>query len=397
LGTPELVALIACAMSLVALSIDAMLPALGTMATELGAAAPNDRQLILTVFFVGITFGQIFYGPLADAVGRRRAMVAGLAVLAAGSLVCLFATSFPTLILGRLVQGVGAAGPRIVSVAIVRDLYEGRAMARIMSFVTASFILVPIVAPSIGQGLLLATSWRGIFAFLLCMTAAVLVWFLVRQGETLAPEARRPLAARPVGRAILEVVRTAQTLRYTVAAGFIFAALIAYLATAQQIFGEQYALGAAFPLYFAALAASIGVSSIVNGRLVMRFGMMALSGAALRVSTVVSAAFLVVAILAGGHPPLWSFMAYMLIVFFCIGLLFGNFNALAMEPLGHIAGSAAAVIGSLTSLVSTVIGTPIGLAYDGTVIPLVLGLFAMTALALLVTTVGVRAPSRANA
>ncbi len=376
-------------MSLVALAIDSMLPALGTIANDLGARAPNDRQLVLTLFFGGLTAGQLVYGPLADAVGRKRAMVLGLSVLALGSLVCFFATSFPMVLAGRVVQGLGAAGPRIVALAVIRDLYAGREMARIMSFVTAVFILVPIVAPSMGQGVLLLGSWRAIFAVLGSASAIVLVWFLLRQEETLSPGRRTPLSARGVARVLLEILKTRQTIRYTVAAGLVFAALIAYLATAQQIFGEIYQLGTAFPLYFAALAASLGVASIVNGRLVIRFGMHALSGGALRVSVAVSAAFLGIALATGGHPPLWAFMSYMLVVFFCNGLLFGNFNALAMEPLGHVAGSAASVVGSLTSLVSTAIGTPIGRAYDGTVVPLVAGLFLMTLAALIVTSVGV--------
>jgi DHA1 family bicyclomycin/chloramphenicol resistance-like MFS transporter len=387
-STPELVALLASAMSLVALAIDSMLPALGTIADDLGARGPNDRQLVLTVFFAGNTGGQLLYGPLTDAIGRRRAMLAGLTVLALGTLLSLFATSFAMMLAGRVIQGIGAAGPRIVSLAIVRDMVEGRAMARIMSFISAVFILVPIVAPSIGQGVLALGSWRAIFGVLLAFTIAVAIWFTLRQPETHPVERRRPLSVRPVASAILEVLRTGQTLRYTLAAGLVFAALIAYLATAQQIFGEQYALGASFPLYFAALAASLGVASLINGRLVMRFGMKRLSAAALRVSVTVSALFLAVAFATGGHPPLSWFMGYMLLVFFCNVLLFGNFNALAMERVGHIAGSAASVIGSLTSLVSTLVGTPIGRAYDGTVRPLVAGLFVMTLGALLVTSVG---------
>jgi DHA1 family bicyclomycin/chloramphenicol resistance-like MFS transporter len=322
-------------------------------------------------------------------------MYTGVAILAAGTLLCLFAQSFTMLLVGRALSGVGAAGPRIVSVAIVRDLHEGRAMARIMSLVSAIFIAVPIVAPTIGQAVLSVSSWRGIFAVLALMTLVVMVWFALRQTETLAPERRRPLSLGPVVRALGEVVRTRQTLGYTLAAGLVFAALVAYLATVQQIFGEQYGLGESFPFYFGALAGALGLASITNARLVMRFGMVALSGAALRVSAATSAAFLVVAIACHGHPPFWSFLAYMLVVFFCNGLLFGNFNALAMEPMGHIAGSAAAVVGSLTSLVSVSIGTPIGRAYDGTVIPLVAGLFTMTSASLLVTIFVARGASSA--
>jgi DHA1 family bicyclomycin/chloramphenicol resistance-like MFS transporter len=390
ISNAEFIALVAFSMSLVAMSIDSMLPALGTVADDLGARDPNDRQLVLTTFFGGITVGQIFYGPLADALGRKRAMYAGLAISATGTLLCVFATSFWMVLLGRLVAGIGTAGTRIVPLAIVRDMYEGRAMARVMSMAMTIFILVPIVAPGIGQAVLLVSSWRAIFAGLFVMTLAIGVWFALRQPETLAYERRRPLSVKPVASAFFEVVKNPQTLTYTLAAGLIFGALIAYLATAQQIFGEQYGLGEQFPFYFAALAASIGVASIVNARLVQRFGMLTLSNLALRAEVVMSAVFFVVALATAGHPPLWSFMAYMLAMFFCNGLLFGNFNALAMEPMGHIAGSAASVIGSLTSLVSVAIGTPAGRAYDGTVTPLVAGLFGMTFLALAVTMVFTR-------
>ncbi|NUP06175.1 MAG: multidrug effflux MFS transporter [Polyangiaceae bacterium] len=382
----EFVALIAFSMSLVAMSIDSMLPALGAVANDLGARAPNDRQLVLTTFFGGLTVGQLLYGPLSDALGRKRAMYAGLVILTAGSLCCLFATSFWMVLAGRLVAGVGAAGARIVSMAIVRDLYEGRAMAQVMSVAMSIFIIVPIIAPAIGQGILAVTTWRGIFGVLVVMTGTIFVWFATRQSETLPIERRRPLSAGPVMRAVAEVVRNRQTVTYTLAAGLVFAALIAYLATAQQIFGEQYGLKEKFPFYFAALAASLGAASMLNARLVQRFGMLALSSLALRASVVMSAAFLVFAFATGGQPPLWSFMAYMLAIFFCNGLLFGNFNALAMEPMGHIAGSAASVTGSITSFISLLIGTPIGRAYDGTVIPLVGGLFGMTLAALALTT-----------
>jgi len=395
ISTAEFVALVALSISLVAMSIDSMLPALGNVASDLGARTANDRQLILTMFFAGLTVGQIFYGPLSDALGRKNAMYTGMAILAAGTLMCLLATSFPMMLVGRVIAGLGAAGARVISIAIVRDLYEGRAMARIMSIVMGIFILVPILAPSIGQSVLLVGSWRAIFALLLAMTTVVFVWFALRQSETLPVAKRRPLSLGPVARAMGEALKNPQTLGYTVAAGLVFGALVAYLGTAQQIFGEQYGLGATFPLYFGALAGALGAASMVNGTLVMRFGMLALSGWALRVSVVISAVFLAFAISAGGHPPLWSFMSYMLAVFFCNGLLFGNFNALAMEPMGHIAGSAAAVIGSLTSLVSVVIGTPIGRAYDGTVIPLVTGLFVLTLMALGVTIASARGVARA--
>ncbi|HTJ84713.1 MAG TPA: multidrug effflux MFS transporter [Polyangiaceae bacterium] len=384
-STVEFVALIALAISMVAMSIDSMLPALGSIADSLGARGDNDRQLVLTMFFAGLTFGQLVYGPLADALGRKRSMYVGLSVLAAGTAVCATATSFPIMLAGRFVAGLGAAGPRIVSVAIVRDRYAGSAMARIMSIVMAIFILVPIIAPSVGQGTLLVASWRAIFAGLFVMAGVVALWFALRQPETLAVEDRQPLSFGPVARAVAETVSNRVTLGYALAAGLIFGAMVAFLATAQQIFGEQYGLGKQFPLYFAVLASGLGAASLLNARLVMRFGMRAISGYALRTSATASALFFGLALATGGHPPLLAFTGYLLVVFFCNGLMFGNFNALAMEPMGHIAGSAAAVVGSLSSLISVLIGTPIGRAYDGTVTPLVAGLSVLTVTALAVT------------
>jgi len=381
-GTAEFVALIALAVSMVAMSIDSMLPALGSIASSLGAREANDRQLILTTFFAGLTVGQLFYGPLADAIGRRRSMFFGLGVLMVGGVICATATSFATMLTGRMVAGFGAAGPRIISTAIVRDRYAGREMARIMSIVMALFILVPIVAPSLGQATLIVASWRAIFVGLLVMALVVTTWFALRQPETLSPADRRPLSFRPIVAAITESLGNRITLGYALSAGFIFGAMIAFLGTAQQTFGEQYGLGAKFPLYFAGLASALGVSSLVNATLVRKYGMRSISGIALRVATAASAAFFAIALVTHGHPPLAAFMGYLLLVFFCNGLMFGNFNALAMEPMGHIAGSAAAVVGSLASFISVLIGTPIGRAYDGTVTPLVGGLALLTLAAL---------------
>lgn len=381
-GSLEFIALTAMSISLVAMSIDSMLPALGVIASDLGAGGPNDRQLVLTTFFGGLTFGQVLYGPLSDALGRKRAMFLGVGILVTGTLMCMFAQSFALMLAGRFVAGLGASGPRIVSVAIVRDLYEGRAMARVMSFVMMVFILVPVLAPWLGQLLLSLGTWRTIFAALAALSAIVTAWFAARQPETLAPERRRPLSIGPIARAIAEAARNRFTLGYTLAAGLVFGAMVAFLATVQQIFGEQYGLGDKFPLYFAILASALGVSSFANARLVTRFGMRAISSVALRVSFGASLVGLVACFASAGHPPLALFMAYMLIVFFCNGLMFSNFNALAMEPMGHIAGSAAAVIGSLTSLVSVLIGTPIGRAYDGTVTPVIGGLTVLTFLSL---------------
>ncbi|MGE0240448.1 MAG: multidrug effflux MFS transporter [Parvibaculaceae bacterium] len=381
----EFIALVALTFSLIAMSIDSMLPALGDIATDLAAGDPNDRQLVLTAFFAGLTLGQFVYGPISDSTGRKPAMYAGIGCFIAGGLICGFAHDFTTMLLGRVLQGFGAAGPRIVAMAMVRDLYAGRAMARIMSFVMAVFILVPILAPSVGQLMLLVADWRFIFYGLVVVGIIDFLWLATRQPETLAPKDRAPLSAGHILRSAREAVTNRLTLGYTLATGCVFGSFIGYLGTSQQIFQEQYGTGKLFVVYFGILAAGIGLASIVNATLVMRFGMRNLSKWALRSGCILSLAFLIVAWLLDGHPPLWAFVAFMTVLFFFNGLLFGNYNALAMEPMGHIAGVAAAVVGSLSSLVAVSSGTPIGQLYDGTVIPLIAGFAAMEVAALVIT------------
>lgn len=384
-SSAEFIALIALTFSLIAMSIDSMLPALGSIAADLGARDPNDRQLVLTAFFGGLTLGQFIYGPISDSTGRKPAMYAGIGCFILGGLICAFTSDFTVMLLGRILQGFGAAGPRIVAMAMVRDLFAGRAMARIMSFVMAVFILVPILAPAIGQLILLVADWRFIFYGLVAVGVIDFLWLATRQEETLAPKDRAPFSLGHIVRSAREAITNRVTLGYTLATGFVFGAFISYLGTSQQIFQEQYGTGKLFAVYFGILAAGIGLASIVNAKLVMRFGMRHLSKWALRAACCLSLTFLLLAWLIGGHPPLWAFVAFMTVLFFFNGLLFGNYNALAMEPMGHIAGVAAAVVGSLSSLVAVSAGTPIGRLYDGTVIPLVAGFACMELSALAIT------------
>jgi DHA1 family bicyclomycin/chloramphenicol resistance-like MFS transporter len=383
-GFGEFVTLMALMMSLVALSIDAMLPALPAIGRDLGLTEQNDTQLVVGSLFLGLAFGQIVYGPLSDCIGRKPAIYGGIALFILGCLLSIAASSFAMMLAGRVLQGLGAAGPRIVTVALVRDQFEGRAMARIMSLVMAVFILVPALAPMIGQGILFIAHWRIIFAFFLLLAVVALIWFWARQPETLPAGQRVPFSWRGIGLAIREACLNRVAFGYTLAAGLIFGAFVGYLATAQQIFQVQYGLAERFPLYFAALALAIGSASYLNARLVMRLGMRPLSGWALKGLSLLSLGFFAIAFATGGLPPLWALMVYLLAAFFCSGILFGNFNALAMEPLGHIAGVGAAVVGSLTTFISLFAGTLIGQAYNGTVLPLVGG-FALLATASLAT------------
>jgi len=380
----EFVALMAMLMSLVALSIDAMLPALGEIGRDLGVARDNDVQLVVSLIFFGIAVGQLAYGPLSDSIGRKPALLAGLGLYMVGCFLSLFAQSFSVMLAGRLMQGLGVAGPRIVAVALIRDQYEGRLMARVMSFVMAIFIIVPIIAPAMGQGVLLIASWRAIFGVFLVMAVAVSFWFTIRQPETLPLDRRIPLSPARVVSGFREVLTNRTALGYTITAGLVFGSFIGYLSTAQQIFQVQYGLGKLFPLYFALLSIALGAASLANARLVMRYGMKPLSRWALTVMGSISVGFFGVSYLVAGHPPLWALVAYLLVVFFCEGILYGNMNALAMEPLGHIAGVGAAVVGALSLLISLAGGTVIGQAYDGTILPLVAGFGGLGIVALVV-------------
>jgi DHA1 family bicyclomycin/chloramphenicol resistance-like MFS transporter len=380
----EFVIIISLMMSLTALSIDAMLPALPHIGSDLNVQNANDRQLVVSLLFLGMAVGQMFFGPLSDKTGRKPAIYWGYALFIAGSLLSLFALSFSMLLFGRLLQGTGASAPRAVTVALVRDRYEGRAMARVMSFVMTVFVLVPMLAPTFGQTLLLFSGWRSIFGSFVLIAVIAVLWFALRVPETLARESRAPFSLRRILAAIREMVSIRLALGYTVAAGFISGAFLGYLNSAQQIFQELYALEELFPLYFAVVALSLGLASLLNARLVMRFGMSLLVRWSLPAVLGLSIAALGIALLTAGQPPLWFLMAYLMTTFFCIGILFGNMNALAMNPLGHIAGIGAAVMGSLSTLISVPIGIIIGQSYNDTILPLVAGMVILAGISIVV-------------
>ncbi|MZR31396.1 multidrug effflux MFS transporter [Sneathiella litorea] len=382
LGFVEQVILLALMISMVALSIDVMLPALFNISQDLHAENPNDRQYIIAAVFLGLAIGQLFYGPLSDSTGRKPAIYIGFGLFLIGCLLSIFAENFTVMLIGRLLQGLGVASPRIVSLALIRDQYEGREMARFVSLVMTVFILVPVLAPALGQLILIFAEWRMIFVVLFILGLATLIWFSLRQEETLAVEKRARLSIKRIWQAANEVVRTRAAFGFTMVGGFIFSAFLGYLTMSQQIFQDQYGVGEMFAVYFGLLALALGAASFVNARLVMRFGMRKLSYYALVMLTLISVSFMVYTYAWNGHPPLWTLVAFFMVIFFCIGILFGNFNAMAMEPLGHIAGVAAAVIGSITTFVSMGLGTVIAQLYDGTVFPLVSSFAVLGALSL---------------
>lgn len=380
----EFVVLVSTLMALTALSIDAMLPALAQIGTDLLVQDANSRQLVISMIFLGLSVGQLFFGPLSDSIGRKPAIFFGLGVYMGGTLLSMFADNFPMMLAGRVLQGIGASAPRAVTLALVRDQFAGRQMARVMSFVMTVFILVPMLAPTLGQIILQWAGWRAIFGIFLLLAVIALVWFAIRQPETLAPENQAPFTIGRILKTTKTIVQNRLAFGYTITAGLVSGAFIGYLNSAQQIFQEQYALGDLFSIYFGIVASAIGLASLLNSRLVLRLGMRLLVRSALLITSILSAVVLVSTLLLPEQLPFAVFMAYLMLSFFCVGILFGNLNSLAMEPLGQMAGIGAAIVGSLSTFISVLLGTFIGQSYNGTIVPLVTGLAVLSGLSLLV-------------
>ncbi len=369
----EFICLMALLMSLVALSIDALLPALAQIGSSIGVYNSNSNQLILSTIFLGIAVGVMFYGPYSDAYGRKKAIYLGISIFVLGSLFSLFSTNFTVMLIGRVCQGFGIASCRVVALAMIRDRCEGNEMARVMSLIMIVFIVVPTLAPSVGQIILQVASWRAIFGFILSLSLISLLWLYFRQVETLAKEKRRPFSIAVVISGIKETWNNRQSRTYTIASGIIFGAFIGYLCSAQQVLQIQYELGNLFSIYFGGLALAIGLSSFINAKLVMKFSMEILCIVSLLVHSMTSFLFFIYIQHLSSHPDLFTLLSYLAITFFCFGILFGNFNAIALQSLGHIAGVATSVISSMQTLISVMIGGAIGQSYDGTIQPLVFG------------------------
>lgn len=383
----ELVMLLAALMALMAFSINSIMPALPEIAGEFSPGAPSRAQLTISAFVIGTGVGQLFIGPFSDSYGRRPALVLGIGLFIAGALAARAATSLDALLAFRFVQGLGAASSRIVSQALMRDLYSGREQARIGSLVFTFFVVIPALAPLVGQWVVLATGgWRGLFSVYFGMGLVILAWFLLRQPETLARERRRAFRLAPVFKAAVEVLRTPVALRYLVVASLGFGQLLSYINSAQQVFTDTLGAGTRFPLYFAGIALLSGISGFINSRVVMRLGMRPLARLAFGSQAVIATLFW-----AAWHwglvdtlsapTTLGLYIGWSVTLFFMNGMTFGNITALAMEPLGHIAGTASAVIGALSSVLAIAIAAPVGLAFDGTPRALLLGVALCSAFA----------------
>ncbi|MES2822393.1 MAG: multidrug effflux MFS transporter [Pseudomonadota bacterium] len=390
----EFTILIAFLMSIVAISIDALLPALGIVGKELQLANPNKAQYIISALFLGMAIGQLICGPLSDATGRKKILYAGILLFMLGSAICFFADNLNVMLLGRFIQGLGVSGPYVSAISIVRDQYSGRQMARVMSLVMMIFIMVPAIAPTLGQTILLFASWRYIFAFYVIYSLIIAGWIFFRLAETLPKEKRIPFTVTSFVAGFKEVISNRITMGYTVCMGLFFGSFIGYLNSSQQIFQVQFNTGKLFSLYFGLLALVFGISSLANSRFVERLGMHYICTRSVLYIIGSSAIFL------GLHwvvdIQLWIFLIYAAILFFCFGLMFGNLNAIAMEPMGHVAGIASAIIGSISSILSMFLGTLIGQLYNNTLIPVATGFLLLGIVSLLIMRIVDKSPDKSR-
>lgn len=379
---PELVAMVAATFALNALAIDMMLPALGIIGKELHAPTDNDRQLIVTVYVIGNGAAQLLFGPLVDRFGRRKVLLWSLVGYILGSALSVMATSFSLLLAARAFQGVSTAATRVALVAAVRDIVSGRKMAEVMSLAITIFMAAPILAPSFGQLVLFAGPWRSIFLVLLLYGVVLSIWVWLRLPETLTPARRMPLSLRSIVRSYREFLTHRTSLGYTMASALLSGALFGYIATSEQIFVETFDLGARFPIAFSAIAFALGAANLVNARIVSRVGMRRLCHGAVILFTVANVIHLAIVEVSGDSLP--TFLLFTAISFFCLGFVGPNTSAIAMEPMGHIAGAAAAANGFASTTFAGLLGMMVGRWYDGTTMPVVSG-FAVLGLACLAT------------
>lgn len=369
----EFVALMASLMAIVALTIDAILPAISIIGTAIHSEDPTVNQLLITMIFLGLGVGQLFFGPLSDSYGRKPIVYVGFIVFTFASVICLFAPNIEVMILGRILQGIGLSAPRTIVISIIRDSYKGDYMAKVMSFVVAFFILIPIVAPAIGKLILDQFGWKAIFYMQLLFALIVALWFWKRQKETLKPEYKVSFSIKLFIDGTKEFVKHKETIAFTMISGLVTGAFLVYLSASQHIFENQYALKEVFPYIFAGLSISIGLSTFLNGTLVLRFGMRKLSFMALITFCVIAVVYVIV-FWSSNNPNIYVLVAFLFAQFFCLGFMWGNFRSIAMEPIGHIAGIGAAINGFVSTLLSIPIATLVGYYVKDTVWPMFLGL-----------------------
>ena len=367
----EFIVLMASLMSIVALSIDALLPALPEIGAYFNVENINDHQKMITMIFLGLGFGQLIFGPLSDSFGRKRIVYAGFITFLIASFICLSTKSFEIMIFGRVLQGIGLASFRTISMSMIRDSFSGNFMAKIISIVVMVFLIVPIIAPTLGQFLLKFYDWQSIFYFNLIFGFIVIVWFWKRQPETLKPKYRIKFSSSLFIDGTREFLKYKSAVAFTIVSGFITGSFMVYLSTAQQIFEHQYNLAEEFPIIFASLAIAIGLATYLNSKLVMRFGMWRLSFLAIIAYVLISVLYII--LFPQSNPSITVLITFFALQFFAIGFVFGNVRALALQPLGHIAGIGAALNGFISTVMAVPIANYIGSFVKDSVLPLFIG------------------------
>jgi len=388
MGRAEFIAMMAFLMALNALAIDIMLPGLQEIGAALNVENENHRQYVVSAYLIGFGFAQLFYGPIADRFGRRLPMIFGLAVYVVSSLAVVFVPSFESLLLLRFIQGIGSAATRVITVSIVRDVFGGRQMAEVMSLFMMVFMVIPVGAPGTGQVIMLFGDWHWIFVFMAVIAVIVGVWMYIRLPETLAPADVRPFTVKVIFDGFRIVLTDRVALCYTVASTFIFGALFGFINSAQQVYVGIYQLGVWFPVAFAAVALFMALSSFVNAKLVGRFGMRKLSHGSLLGFIAINLIWLVVQVLGPQPMPFFLFITFFSLAMFQFGWIGSNFNSLAMEPLGHVAGTASSVLGFMGTIGGSIIGAAIGQAFNGTALPMVAGFFVVSVIGLVFVLIG---------
>ncbi|MGB0662050.1 MAG: multidrug effflux MFS transporter [Mangrovicoccus sp.] len=383
----EFISLMAMLMATIAFSLDAMLPSMPYMIEDLSPPTPESIQLVLTVFVLGMGLGTFIVGPVSDAVGRRPVIVYGAVIYCVSAFFAAISTSFEAILIARLIQGLGAAGPRVVALAVVRDLYKGREMAQITSLIIMVFTLVPVFAPTLGAAISITLSWRAVFAACALFSIISIAWYLLRQPETLPPEARRPLRVKALLSATKEIALHTHVRRATIVLALCFGNLFIVLSASQMVFDQSLGLGDTFHLWFGMIAVFAVGGPILNSKIVLHMGMRRVVLGALLGLLVLTGLYLV-ALETGFIPPnvIWAYVLWQIVVFFSAGMLMGNLNAVALTPMGHIAGMAATIVSAVATVGSMAIAMPLAARFDGTQIPIVEGIFGCTVIAFLLAT-----------
>ncbi len=382
----EFIGIMASLMALAAMSIDALLPGLNDIGKAIGITDPKDNQFIITIVVLGLGFGQLVSGALSDSIGRKPVMYIGCIVFAIASIICVMATNFELMIAGRFLQGVGLSAPRSVSTAIIRDKYSGNQMARIMSYIVVVFILAPVIAPTFGKVLLDSFGWESIFYSQLIFGIVVTIWLWQRQPETLKKEDQKKMNLALFSNGLKAFFKIPKAIVYTIISGLISAPFLAYMSASQQIFSQQYNLEDVYPYIFSGLALGIGVATFLNGKLVMKYGMQKM--AMIPMVALLSISSIYIVLFSGeSNPDSIVFIGFLALILFSIGFIFGNLNAMAMQPIGHIAGIGASIIGCVSTLVSVPIAAIIGQFINKTSLPLFIGFTVCTILSIIMMAV----------